>query len=247
MFLRIQNVGRNKLLLDDTAFVRAPDTAEARRTQVQSGDVLLSITADLGRTAVIPKGIGRAFINQHLAILRLNDVDPHFVSAFLASPAGQVQIGGMNRQGVKAGLNFDNIRSILRPPPAVGGAAADCGDLGSSRGVAGQAPPRPRPTRHPHPIPLPRPLRRSGDEPQKLEHAFLSDLWAMPMRNGCLPSDSGGGKGEVLTLSAITGDANLTLLGKKHHSESDPPIGQSSQMTADHLICRGNGNIRLVA
>ena len=63
LFLRIQNVGRNKLLLDDTAFVRAPDTAEARRTQVQAGDVLLSITADLGRTAVIPDDIGRAFIN----------------------------------------------------------------------------------------------------------------------------------------------------------------------------------------
>ena len=117
LFLRIQNVGRNKLLLDDTAFVRAPDTAEARRTQVQAGDVLLSITADLGRTAVIPEGIGRAFINQHLAILRLNDVDPYFVSAFLASHAGQVQIGGLNRQGVKAGLNFDDIRSIYIPLP----------------------------------------------------------------------------------------------------------------------------------
>jgi type I restriction enzyme, S subunit len=118
LFLRIQNVGRNKLLLDDIAFVRAPDTTEARRTQVQTGDVLLSITADLGRTAVIPEGMSRAFINQHLALLRLHDdVDPYFVSAFLASPAGQVQIGGLNRQGVKAGLNFDDIRSIYIPLP----------------------------------------------------------------------------------------------------------------------------------
>ncbi len=37
-------------------------------------------------------------------------------------------------------------------------------DLGSSRGVAGQASPRPRSTQRPHPIPLPRPLRRSSDE-----------------------------------------------------------------------------------
>src|SRR5262249_55604125 len=107
LFLRIQNVGRNKLLLDDTAFVRAPDTAEARPPKVGVVEVLLIIPADLAKTAVIPDDIGRAFINQHLAILRLNAVDPHFVSAFLASPAGQVQIGGMNRQGVKASLNFD--------------------------------------------------------------------------------------------------------------------------------------------
>ena len=48
LFLRIQNVRRDELLLDDIAYVTAPDTAEAKRTRVQPGDVLLSITADLG-------------------------------------------------------------------------------------------------------------------------------------------------------------------------------------------------------
>ena len=78
-FLRIQNVGRNRLMLDDLAFVRPPSTAEAARTSVQAGDVLLSITADLGRTAVVPQGLGKAYINQHLSILRTTGVDPGYL------------------------------------------------------------------------------------------------------------------------------------------------------------------------
>ena len=120
LFLRIQNVRRDELLLDDVAFVRPPDTAEARRTRVLPGDVLLSITADLGRTAVMPVGLGPAFINQHLSILRTQALVPRFLSAYLTSPAGQSQVLSRNRQGVKAGLNFDDIRSIVVPLPPMG-------------------------------------------------------------------------------------------------------------------------------
>lgn len=117
VFLRIQNVRNGRLVLDDIAFVQPPQTAEARRTRVMPGDVLLSITADLGRTAVIPDDIGDAYINQHLAILRPRRLDPRFLSAYLASPLGQTQIARLNRQGVKAGLNFEDIRSLTVPIP----------------------------------------------------------------------------------------------------------------------------------
>jgi type I restriction enzyme S subunit len=117
LFLRIQNVRQDELLLDDVAYVNAPDTAEARRTHVKPGDVLLSITADLGRTAVVPDELGPAFINQHLAILRTKAVAPRFLSAYLTSPTGRRHLLGRNKQGVKAGLNFDDIRSFIVPTP----------------------------------------------------------------------------------------------------------------------------------
>jgi type I restriction enzyme S subunit len=119
-FLRIQNVRKDLLDLSDVAFVHAPDSAEARRTETKPGDVLLSITADLGRTAVVPASLPRAFINQHLAILRPRGVNAEYLSAFLASEGGQLQINRRNKGGVKAGLNFDDIRSVevLLPPVA---------------------------------------------------------------------------------------------------------------------------------
>ena len=118
-FLRIQNVGRDRLDLTDVASVSAPTSAEARRTETSPGDVLLSITADLGRTAVVPGTLERAFINQHLAILRPNGVNSEYLSSFLASEGGQRQINRRNKGGVKAGLNFDDIRSIEVALPPV--------------------------------------------------------------------------------------------------------------------------------
>src|SRR6266566_3197735 len=118
IFLRIQNVGINQLLLDDLAYVQVSNTAEGRRTQVRGGDLLLSITADLGRTAVIPENFPDAYINQHLALLRLKDLNPVFVAEFISTPGGKAQIMQLDRAGVKSGLNFDDIRGfkIFVPP-----------------------------------------------------------------------------------------------------------------------------------
>lgn len=117
LFLRIQNVGRNELMLDDVAYIDPPEGAEADRTRVVPGDVLLSITADLGRTAVVPTGIGRAHINQHLAIIRTHTFEPRFLSAFISLGPGRHQIARLDRVGVKSGLNFDDVRSLQVPLP----------------------------------------------------------------------------------------------------------------------------------
>lgn len=118
LFLRIQNVGRNRLLLDDITFVQPPKNAEGSRTVVQAGDVLLSITADLGRAAVVPDGLPRAYINQHLALLRLRNIHPVFAAALLSSPQAKRQWNSLDGSAVKSGLNFDDIRGFktISPP-----------------------------------------------------------------------------------------------------------------------------------
>lgn len=120
LFLRIQNVKDAKLKLDDIAYVKAPDTQEAKRTLVQPGDVLISITADLGRTAVIPHDLPPAHINQHLALIRPEQkiVNPVYLASFLESKGGKTQFAKANKAAVKAGLNFDDIKSVevLMPP-----------------------------------------------------------------------------------------------------------------------------------
>jgi type I restriction enzyme S subunit len=56
-FIRIQNLRGGELSADEMIYVNPPKNAEALRTTVQEGDVLTSITADLGRTAVVPKAM----------------------------------------------------------------------------------------------------------------------------------------------------------------------------------------------
>ncbi len=119
-FIRIQNVGKNKLILNELAYVNAPDTKEAERTRVKVNDVLLSITADLGRSAVVTEELRGGHINQHLALLRLktSKLEPQFLSALLSSEGALRQFKAKNKAAVKAGLNFDDIRTfeIYLPP-----------------------------------------------------------------------------------------------------------------------------------
>jgi len=118
-FLRINNLGYNDLNLEELKFIETPNTAEAKRTKIQPKDVLLSITADLGRTAVVPDNIGHAFINQHIALLRFNDkLNPYFISAYISSLGGRHLLERYNKGAAKSGLNFNDIKSLnVHTPP----------------------------------------------------------------------------------------------------------------------------------
>lgn len=118
-FIRIQNLKNGKLSTEDLVFVNAPHNAEAQRTTVSAGDVLISITADLGRIAVVPSSLdGGANINQHIALFRPRGINSTYLASYLASEGGRRQFHALNRQGVKAGLNFSDIRRlrIVAPP-----------------------------------------------------------------------------------------------------------------------------------
>ncbi len=121
-FITIKNVKDCRISIDNMQPVNAPDNAEAKRTKVQEGDLLISITADLGRTGVVTREIAEhgAYINQHLTCIRLNReiLNPLYVAYFLESPAGKEQFESKNQSAVKAGLNFNSINSLrLMVPP----------------------------------------------------------------------------------------------------------------------------------
>ncbi len=121
-FITIKNVKDCRITLNDVQYVIPPDNAEAIRTKVEVGDLLISITADLGRTGVVTEEIAShgAYINQHLTCIRLRKdlLHPLYAAYYLESKAGKMQFDAKNQTGVKAGLNFNAINSlqILVPP-----------------------------------------------------------------------------------------------------------------------------------
>ena len=121
-FITIKNVKNCSISLEDVQYIKPPDNAEAVRTKVKDGDLLISITADLGRTGVVTKEIADhgAYINQHLTCIRLNreKLNPLYVAYYMESLAGKMQFNAKNQAGVKAGLNFNAINSLkLVVPP----------------------------------------------------------------------------------------------------------------------------------
>ena len=122
LFLRITNLARDtvRLQFDDIKRVALPTgSAESRRTRAHVGDLVISITADLGMVGVIPVGIGEAYVNQHLALVRLPDHElrPEFAAYFLAADISRRRFNRLNDSGAKAGLNLPTIMKLTVPQP----------------------------------------------------------------------------------------------------------------------------------
>ncbi len=119
LFLRIGNLTREHINLrfDDVVCVDPPKSSEGERTSVLPGDLLISITADLGIIGVIASGFETAYVNQHIALVRLvsGKADPRFLGWFLSSRVGQAQFEAFNESGAKAGLNLPTVKRLLFP------------------------------------------------------------------------------------------------------------------------------------
>lgn len=121
-FIRSLDVQMNYISNDEVAYVNAPNGAEAKRTRVQPGDVLLTVTGSkIGRVAPVPKNIGDAYVSQHVAIIRTaNTLLPGYLSMFLSLPCGgQRQILQSQYGQTKPGLNLDQIRGFKVPCPPI--------------------------------------------------------------------------------------------------------------------------------
>ncbi|MHB9149460.1 MAG: restriction endonuclease subunit S [Thermoleophilia bacterium] len=124
LFLRMTNLPREgvRMRMGDLAYVRLPSgLAEAERTRVQRGDVLISITAELGKIGLVDNGPTDAFINQHLACVRPDPsiVDSRYLAYCLASPDPRRRFQRLNDAGAKAGLNLKTLGNFRIALPSL--------------------------------------------------------------------------------------------------------------------------------
>ncbi|MBL7940355.1 MAG: restriction endonuclease subunit S [Flavobacteriales bacterium] len=123
IFIRAQNLKHDVLDLSDIAYVQLPAKVDGLRTQVMKHDILITITgANVTKTALVEHDIdGRAFVNQHVALVRLKDpTQAPFVYRWLISPAhGRGFLEKLAYGAGKPGLNLSNIRDLSIPLPSV--------------------------------------------------------------------------------------------------------------------------------
>lgn len=119
MLLRSQNVHFDGLQLEDVAYIDLDTDAEMAATRVFASDVLLNITgASIGRCCVYDRPDLPANVNQHVCIVRPTpDVSREFLSLFLASPIGQLQIDLSQNGASREGLSFGDLGNFLMPLP----------------------------------------------------------------------------------------------------------------------------------
>jgi type I restriction enzyme S subunit len=124
LFMRITNLSRESIYpdLSDQKLVDLPQNeTEGLRTALQDGDILISITADIGIIGYIDERVPKpAYINQHIACLRLppNQADSLFQSYYLASYEPQKRFREITDVGAKTGINLTTVGKLklLCPP-----------------------------------------------------------------------------------------------------------------------------------
>lgn len=120
LFIRVGNVGFSRMDLSEIEWLNLPtNLGEAERSKVASGDVLVTITGTIGRCCVVPKNIGEAYVNQHVALLRLKQsLEPRYLMWFILSPSGgATQTAKMQYGQTKPGLSLTNVRNLSLPVP----------------------------------------------------------------------------------------------------------------------------------
>lgn len=115
-FIRIGNLTREhvNLRLQNIQHVQPPDSSEAKRTVLETGDLLISVTADLGIIGIVPSDLGEAYINQHIALVKLDKekINPYFIGNLLSGFQAQKYFSLLNDSGAKAGLNLKAISAF---------------------------------------------------------------------------------------------------------------------------------------
>ncbi len=120
LFLRMGNLSKDSfdLRLNNIQRVQVPKKAEGIRTALQAGDLLFSITGEVGMLGLIPDKFETAYINQHTAILRfLPALRNKYIPYFLLTEHAKKCYKG-NQHGIKNSFRLDAICDILVPIPS---------------------------------------------------------------------------------------------------------------------------------
>lgn len=118
-FIRSQDIRQDALIFDSPAYVTLPERVEGKRTLVRAGDLLLTITGgNVGRCAMVPELTNKAYVSQHVALIRLHDPSLcEFIHFWMINAFGGRAFLARYIYGDKPGLNLAQVGSVPVPVP----------------------------------------------------------------------------------------------------------------------------------
>jgi type I restriction enzyme S subunit len=123
-FVKVESLTEDgRFLPSKFAFVTEACHTEFKRSQLQEGDILISIAGTLGRTAIVTKHLLPANTNQALAIVRLEQGVPihtvkrEFVVRFIQNSTEQ--IASIRSGTAQPNLSLTQLKNFLIPIPPI--------------------------------------------------------------------------------------------------------------------------------
>lgn len=119
IFIRSQDIKHDAVVFENPAYVLLPEKSEGKRTLVQPGDLLLTITGgNVGKCAQVPELPKPAYVSQHVALIRIKDPESTpFIHFWMTNIYGGRKFLGRYIYGDKPGLNLTQVASVPVPMP----------------------------------------------------------------------------------------------------------------------------------
>lgn len=123
VFLRIGDLQRDRLELRavERQRVDLPENEEGLRARAREGDLLISITADLGSVAVVGASDAGAYVSQHVALVRIDRerLNPRFGAYVVSSSAGKTHFEKAAYGGTKIQLSLPDVKEMPIAVPSL--------------------------------------------------------------------------------------------------------------------------------
>lgn len=112
-FIRTQDIKTNKLEIENAAYVNLPENVEGKRSLVQKGDLLMTITgANVGKVAYINDNLPESYVSQSVALMKpVNPkITPYLHLYFQTDVYGSKMISGLVYGVGRPVLSLENMR-----------------------------------------------------------------------------------------------------------------------------------------
>ena len=119
-FLRSECVSANGLDLAQSMFISEVAHSALSRGEVREGDILITITGNVGRVVRLPANFGIANINQHIARVRISapNVSSDFVFHFLSQATIRANYALITTGQAYPQISLKQVRETLVPFPS---------------------------------------------------------------------------------------------------------------------------------
>ena len=120
VFLRSECVSADGLDLTQSMFISEPAHAALARGEVRSGDILITITGNVGRVVRLSPDFGFANINQHIARIRVkdHDVSAAFVFHWLSQASVRANYALITTGQAYPQISLKQVRETMVPLPS---------------------------------------------------------------------------------------------------------------------------------
>ncbi|BCL81430.1 restriction endonuclease subunit S [Ktedonobacteria bacterium brp13] len=119
LFLRSECVSEQGLDLTQSMFITSEAHNILKRGEVHAGDILMTITGNVGRVIYLGNGFSIANINQHIARIRITDssIDANYVFHFLSQPALRKYYNSITTGQAYPQISLKQVRDTRIPIP----------------------------------------------------------------------------------------------------------------------------------